>query len=59
MIPPVEDALVRVRALRNVGPDTVRAVEEAACRDVVPVIVRVEKVGVELSTESGFHDEPS
>ncbi len=59
MIPPVEDALVSVRALRKVGPDTDRAVEEAACRDVVPVIVRVEKVGVELSTESGFHDDPS
>lgn len=59
MIPPVDEALVRVRAFKKVGPETERTVVEAACRDVVPVIVRVEKVGVELSTESGFHDEPS
>jgi hypothetical protein len=55
-MPPVDDALVRVRAFKKVGPLTVRAVVEAACRDVVPVTVRVEKVV--LRTERGFHEVP-
>lgn len=58
-MPPVDEALARVRAFKKVDPETERAVEDAAWREVVPVTVSVEKVGVELSTESGFHDEPS
>ncbi len=30
MIPPVDDALVRVRAFKKVGPETERAVVDAA-----------------------------
>jgi hypothetical protein len=33
VIPPVDEALVKVRALRKVGPDTVRAEAEAVDRD--------------------------
>jgi hypothetical protein len=46
VIPPVEEALEKVRAFRKVGPETERADEEAVARVVCPVTVRVEAVVV-------------
>ncbi len=40
MIPPVEDALVRVRALRKVGPETERAVVDALVSVLCPCTTR-------------------
>lgn len=46
MIPPVEEAFERVRALRKVEPETVRLEVEALPRVVCPVTVSVEAVVV-------------